>query len=270
MKFDKLLNGWKKIEKFAEINKPQILTGCALAGLVVTIIQTYRAAPIADRILKEKRKDLIDVRPDDREAKRVVVKETIKELAPVVLPTIVMATATAACIIGSNRVSSKRIAVLSAAYSLSETAIKDLNTKMNDILGEKKTKTIKEAIAKDKLKKDGDEPKESEVFITGDGDVLCKDLYSGRYFRSNAQKIGQAINHLSHDILQEMYVSLNDLYDLIGLPMIPLGEDLGWNVDDLMKGSLPITLSAQLTDSGLPCLCLDYDISVRADYRNLH
>lgn len=70
-----------------------------------------------------------------------------------------------------------------------------------------------------------------------------------------------------------MYISLNDFYEAIDssqLPKIPMGEDLGWNINDTINGKLPITLSALLTDDNKPCLCIDYDISVRDDFRNLH
>lgn len=109
-----------------------------------------------------------------------------------------------------------------------------------------------------------------QIIITSGGDNLCKDLYSGRFFRSNAQKIGQAINELTYDIQSDMYVSLNDFYDKLELPRIPLGDDLGWNIDDLVNRRLPICYTAILTDDGTPCLCVEYDANLRSDFRKLH
>jgi hypothetical protein len=265
MKLKETLNG---LGEFGKKNSPAILTGLAIVGLVSTAVAAYKAAPEAEKILKQKKEDLKKVDPEDKAAKRTVVIEAAKELTPVMLPTIIMGGATAACIIGSNSISSKRIAVLSTAYTVSEKAVKDLNGKMQEMLGEKKTRAIKDAIVKDKV---GETPKDgNSVIITGNGDVLCKDLYSGRFFQSNAQKLGQAINKLSHDVQTDMYVSLNDLYDEIGLPRIPMGDDFGWNVDDAPRGQLPIDLTAVLTDDGTPCLCLNYDSSLRDDFRRLY
>lgn len=70
--------------------------------------------------------------------------------------------------------------------------------------------------------------------------------------------------------MTDMYVSLNDFYELIGIPEIPMGNDLGWNVDDCIRGQVPITLTALLTEEQTPCLCVEYDAKLRADYRNLH
>lgn len=130
---------------------------------------------------------------------------------------------------------------------------------------------------KDKLKADSEKDKkilsDGQLVIPSDGTVLCKDLYSGRLFYSNAEKIKQAIAKCSYEIISDMYISLNNFYEAIDspqLPRIPMGEDLGWNIDDTINGKLPITLSALLTDDNKPCLCIDYDISVRDDFRNLH
>ena len=92
-------------------------------------------------------------------------------------------------------------------------------------------------------------------------------------FYSTAEKIKQAIVKCSSDVQQDMWVSLNEFYDEINSPQlehIPMGDDLGWNVEDTCRGQLPITLTALLTDDGKPCLCIDYDISIRDDFRNLH
>lgn len=250
---------------------PELLTGTAIVGLIGTTVMAYRCSPKAHAIIEKKREDEAyieycgKINPDqdqvyEKKAKRRLVLETVKELTPVLLPPVILGTATTACIIGSNRISSKRIAVISTAYAISEKAVKELNLKMNDVLGEKKAKTIKDAIVKDKLDKNPPPKDESQILLTGNGDVLCMDSFSGRYFRSNAEKIGQAINELSALARDEMYVTLNDFYYAIHLPQLKMGDDLGWSVDDEIKGSIPITISAQLTEDRQPCLCIDYEI----------
>lgn len=269
MKVNKLTKMISLIEGNVKKKSPAILTGLALVGLGITAYKAYKAGPKIEKILKEKREDLKSVAPEDKDAKRQVTKELVTEVAKEAAPVVIMMVATGACILGSQSISSKRIAVLSAGYAAAEKSINGLNTKMEEILGEKKTRAIKDAIVKDNIEKDGKVP-EDKVIITGNGDVLCKDLYSGRYFRSNAEKIRQAIAALSEDCRVDNYVELNELYGELGIPEIPLGSDFGWNVDDLVRGTLPISISAQISENGEPCLCLDYDTRVRADFRNLH
>lgn len=264
-----LMNFAKETGNWMNQRSSIILTGLALTSLAATIVSAYKAGVKIDKILTEKKEELKMIDESDKEARKAVVKETVKEVSLAAIPTMVSGATTGACILGLNKTTSKKIAVLSAACTASEKAVTNLNNKMNEVLGEKKARSIKDAIVKDNVMKDGI-VKEGQVILTGDGDVLCKDLHSGRYFRSNASKIQQAINSLSADCAVENYVELNELYELLNIPRIPLGDDLGWNADDLVRGQLPITISAQLTEDNQPCLCLDYDISVRRDFRNLH
>lgn len=249
---------------YAKKNEPAILSGLGVAGVFITGWMAFKAGPKAHYIL-EKHQCMIETGKDKKEETIACVKE----MAPVILPPIAMGVATSVCIIGSNSVSSKRIAVLSAAYNMSETALKDYQAKVTEMVKPEKVKKIKEELAKDKLDENPLQPG-TDIIITGNGDVLCMDGYSGRYFRSNAQKIGQAANELSADLQTDMYVSLNDFYDKIGLNHIPMGDDFGWNVDDLVRGQLSIDISAQLTPDNQPCLVVDYDCFPREDYRRLH
>lgn len=277
MKSNKIIDWLGKMEIGAKKNSPAILTGSAIVGLFITVYTAYKAGSRAEEILKTYRRDMIDCHPDDKEAKRSVVVETAKKMIPVMAPTVIMGATTIGCIIGSHSISSRRIAVLSAAYSISESTVKNLNSKMEEVLGEKKAKSIKDAIVKDKIKESEKNDKkllgDGNIIVPDNGYVLCKDVHSGRPFYSTAEKIKQAIVKCSFDVQQDMWVSLNEFYDEIGSPQlehIPLGDDLGWNVEDTIRGQLPITLTAILTEDGKPCLCVDADVSIRSDYRNLH
>lgn len=284
MKSNKVTDFLEKAEMFTKKNSPAILTGMAIVGVISTAYASFKAGPRADKILEEYRKDMSYCDRNDKEAKRFVVGEAAKKMVPVIAPPIIMGGSTIACIIGSHSVSSRRIAALSAAYSISESTVKNLNNKMEELFGEKKARAVKDAIMKDKLKADAEKDQKvlsdispidslTNFIMPADGTVLCKDLYSGRLFYSNAEKIKQAIAKCSYDVITDMYISLNDFYEAIGSPQltrIPMGEDLGWNLDDTHNGQLPITLTALLTEDMKPCLCIDYDIGVRADFRNLH
>lgn len=277
MKGNKIMELLGKAEIFTRKNSPAILTGLAVVGVLSTAWAAFKAGPKADEILKKYRKDMEDCHPDDKEAKRAVVAETAKKMIPVVAPTVIMGSVTAACMIGSTSVSNRRVAALSAAYTLSETTVKNLNDKMEEMLGEKKARAIKDSIMKDKLKADADKDRgllsDTNFVFPNNGTVLCKDLYSGRLFHSTAEKIRQAITTCSYNIITDMYISLNEFYDAIDspeLPRIPMGDDFGWNLRDLNNKKLPIILTALLTENDIPCLCIDYTVGLRDDYRNLH
>lgn len=263
----KIKNVFNVVSTFTKKNAPAILAGVAAVGLVVTAVSAYKAGIKASNILKDHKLKMKET--SNKEEEKILYKETAKKMAPVVVAPIILGVTSIGCIFGSLSVSSRRIAALSAAYSISETALKDLDGQMKKILGEKKTREVKDAITKEKMN-NGESTKDSTVIITGNGDVLCKDMYSGRYFTSNGEKIGRAINWASNEVRISMYVSLNEFYDQLGLPRIPLGDDLGWNADDLNGGSLPITYTAILTEDDRPCLCVESLAGVRQDYRSLY
>ena len=109
--------------------------------------------------------------------------------------------------------------------------------------------------------------KESEIIFVGDGETLCYDVLSGRYFKSKIDKIKKAENDLNRRMRDEMYISLNEFYYEIGLPSIKIGEDIGWNID--REGYIDLRFSSQLNDNDEPVFVIDYGCGPRYDYRNL-
>lgn len=92
------------------------------------------------------------------------------------------------------------------------------------------------------------------------------DIVSGRYFKSDIDKLKKAENELNRQMRNEMYISLNEFYYAIGLESIKLGDSLGWNIDD---GYINLRFSSQLATDGTPCLVIDYEYGPKYDFRNL-
>lgn len=262
MKLPKPMELLDAVRIFEHEHRATILTGLGVAGLWTTAWMAYKAGPRARDILKEKRKDIQDTRVDDTETKRTIYWETVKEMAPILAPPILLGGVSTACIIGSHTVSNHRIAALSAAYTITDNALREYKGKVTDLLGEKKAQQIRENISRDHVQKNPPPPDEQIIF-TGDGDVLCLDEYSGRYFRSNAEKIGRVILKLSNEIQSEMWISLNDFYAEIGLPPVKMGEELGWSVERTNKGIIPIHYTATMTKNKIPCLAVQFDTELR-------
>ena len=269
MKKNDILKIVKTANKFVDKNRPAILTGTALVGLFITAVSIYKAAPKAEKILEKRKEEIKKLKKEDKRRKREITKKTVKEIVPIMFPPIIFGVGTAVCVVGSHSASNRKIAALTAAYNISEKALTELNGKIKDTLGDTKVKAIKDSIVKDKI---GNAPKNENgtpIFL-GVNNVLCKDLYTGRFFPSNMEKIKSAVNELSYNLQGEMYVSLNDFYDLLGIDRIPVGDDIGWNVDDSDRGRVPISCTSVLTDDGVPCIAIDYDVRLLRDFRNLH
>ena len=237
-------------------HSPEILTGIGIAGMITTTVMAVRATPKA-LILIEERKEEIG-------AEKLEAMDMVKTTWACYIPAAITGTLSVACLIGASSVNARRNAALATAYTLSESALKDYQGKVIEMFGEKKNEAVKDAVAKDKVEKNPVVTR--EVIITEKGNTLCYDAISGRYFKSDIEKIKKAECELNRQMLDDMYVSLNDFYYEIGLDSVKLGDELGWNVD---SGYIDLSFSSQLASDGTPCLVIDYSVVPRYDYRNL-
>ena len=237
-------------------HSPEILTGIGIAGMITTTVMAVRATPKA-LILIEERKEEIG-------AEKLEAMDMVKTTWACYIPAAITGTLSVACLIGASSVNARRNAARATAYTLSESALKDYQGKVIEMFGEKKNEAVKDAVAKDKVEKNPVVTR--EVIITEKGNTLCYDAISGRYFKSDIEKIKKAECELNRQMLDDMYVSLNDFYYEIGLDSVKLGDELGWNVD---SGYIDLSFSSQLASDGTPCLVIDYSVAPRYDYRNL-
>lgn len=238
-------------------HSPEILTGLGIAGMLSTTVLAVKATPKALRLIEQKKyEEATD------ELKPV---EVVKAAWKPYIPAMITGTFSIACLIGANSVNAKRNAALATAYKISETALTEYREKVIETIGEKKEQAIRENIDKDRIETNvrGD----SQVIVTGLGTTLCYDHHSGRTFYSDIELIRKAENNINYRLLNEEYVSLNDLYDELGLEPTETGNLLGWNIG--RDGQVSIEFSAHLTKDGKPCLALDYHIAPRYDYSRL-
>lgn len=239
------LSIFQKVAKQITFHSPTILTGLGVAGLVSTTIMAVRATP--------KALDLI-IDYEESNNKIATPKEIIKITWKGYAPAIVMGGVTIGCIIFANKINLRRNAALASVYSLSELALKEYKDKVVTEFGKGKAQKIKDEIIQDHVDKHPISTK--EVIITGNGDTLCYDNLTGRYFKSNIEKINKALNEASKKLLTDDFVSLNEVYYELGLQGTKLGNDLGWFIGD--GKIIEPDWGSCLTDDGLPCVVLDY------------
>lgn len=239
-------------------HSPEILVGLGIAGSVGAVIFGVKATPKALRLIEERKKK--------EKKEKLTVKETIATTWKCYIPTLALETMSIACILGSKKIDSKRYAALAAAYSLTEGQLKDYQKKVVEVVGEKKAEAIKDAVAEEQIK-NNPIVSDDQVIFTGLGDTLCYDSVSGRYFKSDIEKIRRAANEINRRLLNEEYISLNEWYYELNLAPISIGESLGWNIG---TGYLEIAFSSQLANGDKPCLVIGYDIGPRWDFQNLH
>ena len=190
-------------------------------------------------------------------------KDVIKTVWKCYIPAVITGVMSVACIVGASSVNARRNAALMAAYTLSETSLKEYKEKVVDMVGESKEKEIREEIVKDKLEKNP--VNDREVVITKTGNTLCYELMTGRYFRSDINSINAAVNELNRRMIASPCgnVSLNEFFNEIGLSNTESGNMLGWNIDG---GTIEVDYTWQTADNNEPCCVVEYITKPTYDY----
>lgn len=230
---------------FITSNRAEMLAGGSLIGLAATVYFSGKTALAIDRALegvqitKENWKD-----PE-------VVKTIVKAAAPAALS----AGFTAACIVGSQVIAHKQYGALMAAYVLGQDKLKAFESKTIELAGKEKTDEIKAEIAQQRVLMAPVTSQSGMVIDTGNGNTLCLDTLSGRYFKSSVEHLRRAQNDVNEQINGDWSATLNEFYAFLNLQSIKLGEDLGWNTENPLR----LRFDSALTSSGEPVLVLDYE-----------
>jgi hypothetical protein len=234
----KLSHILKRSEKFIVDNSSTILTAVGVTGTITTAYLTGKATYRVARIVNH---------PESREPNpdaRLFIKAFWKEY----IPAVGVGTVTIVAIVGANRVGTRRAAAVAAAYSLSERAFDEYKTKVVEKMGENKEREVRDELAQDRVKR----TEGSEVVILSDGEVLCFDQFSGRYFRSDMESLKKAMNDTNYQILNHVYASFSD--------------EIGWNSDE----QLELEFSTTLSEDGRPCIAIDFKVAPVRDYFRVH
>lgn len=242
-------SAWAAMKK----RSPEILTGIGIAGMITTTIMAVKATPKALILLEEKK--------DKLNTDRLNGKEIVKTTWPCYIPAAAIGSISIFCLIGASSTNLRRNAALATAYTLSESTLKEYHEKMVESIGQKKEQAIRDSVSKDKMDKN---PVRDVILTEKGGNTICYDAISGRYFKSDRDKITRVMNELNRRMRDEMYITLNDFYYELGLDGTKVGDMLGWNID---KGYIDLAFSSHLDATGTPCLVIDYQIAPVYDYQ---
>lgn len=235
----------KQAEKFTADNSPLILTAIGVAGTVTTAVLTGKASIKAHDLIRE----------NEPQHGEQTGREKVLLTWKLFVPPITVGALTVTSIILANQIGTRRAAAMAAAYAVSEKAFSEYKDEVIKKLGETKERAIRDDLAQEQV---NENPIGSrQVIITGGGNVLCYEPYTGRYFHSDMETLKKAQNDLNYKVLNHYYASLTDFYDLIGLDQTDISDEVGWNSDDL----LDLVFSTVLADDGRPCLSMSYKVA---------
>ena len=251
-------------------HSPEILMVCGAVGAVTSAVMACKATLKVNDILKDHQSDVetihnvqsgnAEIKQDaeytEEDAKKdltTVYVQTGVKLVKLYAPAVILGGLSLGCMIGSNHILQKRNAALTAAYTLSESTLRTYRDKVLETVGEDKEREIRQ---KDAIEQQQKTPEPQALVVSSAaGQLKCFDSLSGRYFVSTKNEIDKAVNEFNRQLRDDMRISLNDWYDLIGLDTNKLGDMLGWDIE---RGYVETCYASRLDEDGLPCLVVNY------------
>jgi len=216
-------------------------------GTVVTAYLTARASFKAAEVIRKHEEE----HPPSIHSKERFIERT-KLVWRLYIPAAVSGSSTIVSVIGANRVGARRIFAANSAIAIADQTFSEYRDKVVEQLGSGKEQAVRDQIAEDKVKAT---TPSGEVLVVGDGHVLCCELYTGRYFRSEMEAIQRAKNKINAKINSHEYASLSDFYYEVGLPFTSVSSNLGWKDGR----HLELEISSVLTTDDKPCIAFDYN-----------
>jgi len=247
-------------------NATTLLTAGGVVGTVATAILTGRATFKAADIIREKELEVIHEEGTEHSISNGTMGlskwERTRMVWPLYIPPVITGGATISSIILANRMSAQKAAALAAAYGLAERNLSEYKEKVAEKLTGPKKQQVDDELAQDRVNRTSGH----ENIIVVEGEVLCFDEPTGRYFRSTMEHLKSAVNATNAEILHHDHANASFFYDELGLPATTWTDDVGWNTDQL----LDLKYSTVLTPDGKPCIAIDFKVLPKADYVPKH
>lgn len=252
-----LKEGTKTVTKLAEKHMPTILIGAGIGGFFASVGYTaLKAAPEAVKLIEE---------AEEETGKELTIKEKVLTTYKCFIPVGLMMSASTAAVLVGHKITLKRLASVTAAYSTVEKLYEDYKAKTKEVVGERKETQIRDEVAKGQIRDiPFDEDSSCPAIETGKGKQLCFDGYSGRYFWSDVEKIRQSINTFNQFLIGDGWMGLNDYYHMLGLPEAKIYEDLGWNA---RRSLVEVQYTSDLVGDNQPVLVMNFKNEPVLDYQ---
>lgn len=216
-------------------HSPTILTCIGAVGVVATTIISVKATPKALELIKSDSKEKHDGDPN-----AYTKAEAVKSCWFCYIPSIVVGTATIACIFSANMLNKRQQAALTSAYALLSCSYGEYKGKLKELYGEEAHQKIVDSIVKEKCEDVcvyTPNVVGSSTLIpippfeeSEDSKMLFYDYYSGRYFESTLSRVIQAEYHLNRNFCMRGDSPLNEFYEFLGIECVDGGDIVGWDM----------------------------------------
>lgn len=197
---------------FKKYLTPKLFTGLAIVGVGATVyfaVKETKAAEKEKEHVEKSGQPEVGVEEKDGDT---ALKQNISRVVETAFRykgTIVASSLTVSFILASHKLSAKEIAALTATCGYLATNRDKLESEIKKLPGgEEALKAVKKEVVTKRTKdildeenghKKGDFWRHQSVEWTGNGDLLCYDHFTGRYFRSNEDAVREGISMWNDD-----------------------------------------------------------------------
>ena len=237
-------------------HSPEILVVGGVVGLVTSGVMACKATTKLSTILDDSKEqielfDKVAANPemvneeytveDAEKDKKIVKVQTAVKVAKLYAPAVAIGVVSIGAIFASNNIMRKRNVALGAAYATVDRVFKDYRNRVVDRFGEEldkelrynlKTKEVKETVEDENGKKKTvkknikymDSPMPSEFAVIYDDGCAgwTKDPEDNKFFLIQQQR------YANERLKRRGYLSLNEVYELLGFPSTKAGQVVGW------------------------------------------
>lgn len=231
-----------KSKLFLKRNSPTIVSIIGAVGVVATAVTAVKVTPKALQRIEEAREE---------KGEELTKLEVVQVAGPSYIPAVLIGASTITCIFGANTLNKRQQAAITSAYMLLDNAFKEYKKKVHTLFGKDSEKLIQNCLVKDKYEqRQIEEPGEELLFY---------EFNYGDFFERSREEVLHAEYQFNLKFANTGYVTLNDLYEFLGLPKIDYGDLLGWSSEEV--GDYPwIDFAHELIhlEDGMECHIINY------------
>ena len=226
----------------AQKHSPEILVAAGIAGFVTAGVLAVKATLKVEPVIDDHQASITMIKEinteDEARRKKELVKvhrHTAFELTKLYGPSVTLAAASAACIVGAHGIMRKRNVALALAYKGLETIHEEYRKRVESELGVEKELEIHRGIYDEETVDD----KGKKVVNKIQGDPANGLSLYARLFDENNPNwrtdsdynltfLRSVQDHANHRLRTRGHVFLNEVYDWLGMERSSLGAQAGW------------------------------------------
>lgn len=240
-------------------HSPEILMFAGVAGIVTSGVMACKATLKVEGILTEAKQkiDAINEVKEDhiedgeyaekdyKKAMTLASAHTGMELVKLYGPSVVLATVSIGCLVGSNRILNKRNVALTAAYGAVANNFRDYRDRVIDRFGKELDRELKYGIKAKEIEETVIDENGNEKTVKSTIDVVDHPVYSefARFFDDgckgwekdaeyNLMFLLQTQEQANKKFKRQGHLFLNDVYSMLGIPKTQAGQMVGWYYDE--------------------------------------